>query len=132
MSGHEPQVEGKIALVTGRSAGIALGIAINFAREDARVIITDQRQAELGKAVAAIGRNCSPPMPGSTKPACPARSTRSTSKTFNTNESRRSCLRKATLPTPRSRGVNHRRSAPDRWRRAIALGTGRERQLPVS
>jgi NAD(P)-dependent dehydrogenase (short-subunit alcohol dehydrogenase family) len=45
----------KIALVTGGSAGIGLGIARRFAEEGARVFITGRRSAELDKAVDAIG-----------------------------------------------------------------------------
>ena len=45
----------KIAVVTGGSAGIGLGIAKCFAREGARVFITGRRQSELDKAVASIG-----------------------------------------------------------------------------
>ena len=45
----------KIALVTGGSAGIGLGIAKRFAAEGARVFITGRRQSELDKAVAEIG-----------------------------------------------------------------------------
>jgi NAD(P)-dependent dehydrogenase (short-subunit alcohol dehydrogenase family) len=47
----------KIALVTGGSAGIGLGIAQHFAQEGARVFITGRRQSELDKAVASIGGN---------------------------------------------------------------------------
>jgi NAD(P)-dependent dehydrogenase (short-subunit alcohol dehydrogenase family) len=47
----------KIALVTGGSAGIGLGIAKRFAEEGARVFITGRRQSQLDKAVAAIGGN---------------------------------------------------------------------------
>ena len=45
----------KVALVTGGSAGIGLGIAKRFAEEGARVFITGRRQSELDKAVTAIG-----------------------------------------------------------------------------
>jgi len=49
------KLEGKIAVVTGGSAGIGLGTAKRFAAEGARVFITGRRQAELDKAVAEIG-----------------------------------------------------------------------------
>src|SRR5439155_2924306 len=51
------KLEGKIAVVTGGSAGIGLGTAKRFAEEGARVFITGRRQSELDKAVAAIGGN---------------------------------------------------------------------------
>jgi len=47
----------KIAVVTGGSAGIGLGIAKCFAQEGARVFITGRRQSELDKAIASIGGN---------------------------------------------------------------------------
>ena len=49
------KLAGKIALVTGGSSGIGLGIAKHFAREGARVFITGRHQSELEKAVVAIG-----------------------------------------------------------------------------
>jgi NAD(P)-dependent dehydrogenase (short-subunit alcohol dehydrogenase family) len=47
----------KVAVVTGGSAGIGLGIAKRFAFEGARVFITGRRPAELDKAVTSIGGN---------------------------------------------------------------------------
>jgi NAD(P)-dependent dehydrogenase (short-subunit alcohol dehydrogenase family) len=49
------KLDGKVAVVTGGSAGIGLGVAKQFAREGALVYITGRRQSELDKAVAEIG-----------------------------------------------------------------------------
>jgi NAD(P)-dependent dehydrogenase (short-subunit alcohol dehydrogenase family) len=49
------KLAGKIAVVTGGSAGIGRGIATRFIREGARVFITGRTQAGLDNAVAEIG-----------------------------------------------------------------------------
>lgn len=49
------KLEGKVAIVTGGSAGIGLGMAKAFASDGAHVFITGRRQEELDKAIAEIG-----------------------------------------------------------------------------
>ena len=51
------KLAGKVAVVTGGSAGIGLGVAKRFTEEGARVFITGRRQSELDKAIAEIGGN---------------------------------------------------------------------------
>jgi NAD(P)-dependent dehydrogenase (short-subunit alcohol dehydrogenase family) len=50
-------LEGKIALVTGASAGIGLAVAQRLVDEGAFVYLTGRRADALDKAVAGIGRN---------------------------------------------------------------------------
>src|SRR6202000_623064 len=49
------KLQGKVAVVTGGSAGIGLGIAKAFAADGAYVFITGRRREELDKAVVEIG-----------------------------------------------------------------------------
>ena len=49
------KLNGKVAVVTGGSAGIGLATAKRFAEEGAQVFITGRRQAELDKAINEIG-----------------------------------------------------------------------------
>ncbi len=50
------KLAGKVAVITGGSAGIGFAIAKRFAAEGAAVFITGRRQAALDAAVDAIGR----------------------------------------------------------------------------
>jgi NAD(P)-dependent dehydrogenase (short-subunit alcohol dehydrogenase family) len=54
---RQKNLESKVAVVTGGSAGIGLGTAMRFAAEGAQVFVSGRRQSELDKAVAAIGGN---------------------------------------------------------------------------
>jgi NAD(P)-dependent dehydrogenase (short-subunit alcohol dehydrogenase family) len=51
------KLAGKIAVVTGGSAGIGLGIAKRFIEEGARVFITGRRQSQLDEVMTAIAGN---------------------------------------------------------------------------
>jgi NAD(P)-dependent dehydrogenase (short-subunit alcohol dehydrogenase family) len=51
------KLEGKVAVITGGSAGIGLAVAKLFAAEGAYVFITGRRQKELDDAVKEIGDN---------------------------------------------------------------------------
>jgi len=51
------KLEGKVAVITGGSSGMALASAKRFVEEGAYVFITGRRQAQLDEAVKLIGRN---------------------------------------------------------------------------
>lgn len=51
------KLDGKVAVVTGGSSGMALASARRFAEEGAHVFITGRSQERLDEAVASIGRN---------------------------------------------------------------------------
>src|ERR1700722_8511593 len=51
------KLEGKVAVITGASAGMALAGAKLFVDEGAHVFITGRRQEALDEAVKLIGRN---------------------------------------------------------------------------
>jgi NAD(P)-dependent dehydrogenase (short-subunit alcohol dehydrogenase family) len=51
------KLEGKVAVITGGSSGMALATAKLFVEEGAYVFITGRRQEVLDEAVKAIGRN---------------------------------------------------------------------------
>ena len=51
------KLQGKVAVITGGTAGIGLATATLFAAEGAHVFITGRRQKELEEATASIGSN---------------------------------------------------------------------------
>src|SRR5258708_28199021 len=51
------KLEGKVAVITGGSSGMALASAKRFVEEGAYVFITVRRQEALDEAVKLIGRN---------------------------------------------------------------------------
>jgi NAD(P)-dependent dehydrogenase (short-subunit alcohol dehydrogenase family) len=51
------KLEGKVAVITGGSSGMALASARRFVEEGAYVFITGRRQKQLDEAVKLIGRN---------------------------------------------------------------------------
>ena len=51
------KLEGKVAVITGGSSGLALATAKRFVEEGAYVFITGRRQEQLDEAVKLIGRN---------------------------------------------------------------------------
>src|ERR1700758_5722287 len=50
------KLQGKVAVITGGTSGMALATAKRFVSEGAHVFITGRRPKELDSAVAAIGR----------------------------------------------------------------------------
>ncbi|HET6176657.1 MAG TPA: SDR family NAD(P)-dependent oxidoreductase, partial [Candidatus Sulfotelmatobacter sp.] len=51
------KLEGKVAVITGATSGMALATAKLFVEEGAHVFITGRRQQQLDEAVKAIGNN---------------------------------------------------------------------------
>ena len=49
-------IEGKVAVVTGGASGIGFAIAEELVKHGATVVLADRQQAQLDKAVAAIGQ----------------------------------------------------------------------------
>jgi NAD(P)-dependent dehydrogenase (short-subunit alcohol dehydrogenase family) len=72
------KLEGKVAVITGGSSGMALASAQRFVEEGAYVFITGRKQEALDEAVKLIGRNvtgCAATRPISmTSTACSIRS----------------------------------------------------------
>ena len=51
------KLEGKVAVISGATSGMALATAKLFVEEGAYVFITGRRQQQLDEAVKAIGKN---------------------------------------------------------------------------
>jgi NAD(P)-dependent dehydrogenase (short-subunit alcohol dehydrogenase family) len=52
-----PKLDGKVAVITGATSGMALATAKLFVAEGAHVLITGRRKDKVDEAVAAIGHN---------------------------------------------------------------------------
>ena len=52
-----PKLDGKVAVITGATSGMALATAKLFVAEGAHVFITGRRKDKVDEAVAAIGHN---------------------------------------------------------------------------
>ena len=52
-----PKLDGKVAVITGATSGMALATARLFVAEGAHVFITGRRKDKVDDAVAAIGHN---------------------------------------------------------------------------
>ena len=63
------RLEGKVAVITGGSSGMALATAKRFVEEGTYVFITGRRQQALDEAVELIGRNVTGVQADSAKPA---------------------------------------------------------------
>jgi len=57
MTSGTGQLDGKVAVITGATAGIGLAVAKRFVAEGAYVFVTGRGQPALDAAVAGIGRN---------------------------------------------------------------------------
>lgn len=55
---HIFDLTGKVALITGGTAGIGLGIARHFLELGAKVVITNRSQEKLDEAKLILGKNC--------------------------------------------------------------------------
>lgn len=66
------QLDGKIALVTGASSGIGVGIARALHAQGARVVLTGRREAELSAVAAELGERASVMPADLNDPAAPA------------------------------------------------------------
>jgi gluconate 5-dehydrogenase len=56
---NEFSLTGKTALITGGAAGIGYGIALEFVKAGAEIVITDLSQEKLDEAKKQLGDNCS-------------------------------------------------------------------------
>ena len=65
-------LSGKIALVTGASSGIGIGIAEALHAQGAHVVLTGRREAELGEVAARLGERATVMVADLADPAAPA------------------------------------------------------------